>query len=540
MAHNGGGGSSSSSSRPKYTLAQFKATGELGAGSFGRVERVVNVDSDEVFAMKILEKARVRQKNLEEQLRREVLTQIRVKHANVVHLHYYFEDAAKIYCLLEFADGGTLFSKLKALGNVGLADEPAARLFRDTASGLAYLHSLRVVHRDMKPENILLFGPGERAKIGDFGWCVELTDKEPLRNTFCGTLDYLSPEMLTNEPHGAAVDLWALGVLLFEMLLAHSPFAASSQKESMDRIMAVRFDIPAGSISKAPEALIRGLLVRRAASRTLLDALLRSDWLRPGSAGAVAPADASAAAAVPGLLDETVAAPRKKAPPAEVALPADLDDQTVVVLRNQAAKVPPSAASAAAKAAASPSPQLPPTVDSVTSALDDRTRIVPRSGGAGAAAGSGASAGTSGGRAEASSSTAAPGGLDARRHSMLPRSSTAASPSAGYPRAPSASSSSGAAAASSAPAAAASRPSPAEDKSRSPSPLPDLLSTVRDAGVAQDLDGRLLAAPPALPPPASSSYAGTSRTCGGDDQHFVKDLVVSSVPRPKAKSSRVR
>ena len=131
-----------------YSLAQFPPTCELGAGAFGVVLKCTNAENGNVYAMKVIEKARVIEKSMGEQVKREVLTQLKVKHRNLVKLHYYFEDAAKIYCLLEFADRGQLFAYLKA----GPLSEPqAASFFLDTARGIDYLHTLRIAHRDLKP-----------------------------------------------------------------------------------------------------------------------------------------------------------------------------------------------------------------------------------------------------------------------------------------------------------------------------------------------------------------------------------------------------
>eukprot|EP00440_Ansanella_granifera_P031728 gb/GFBE01034437.1/.p1 GENE.gb/GFBE01034437.1/~~gb/GFBE01034437.1/.p1 ORF type:complete len:332 (+),score=62.93 gb/GFBE01034437.1/:1-996(+) len=271
-----GTASSGNAANPAYTLSQFSVQGELGAGAFGVVQRVVNRETGQIHAMKVLEKTKVVQRGLQEQLKREVLTQLRVKHENLVRLQYYFEDAARIYCLLEFADGGQLFAYLKSKGM--LPDARAASFFFDTASGLNYLHGLSIAHRDLKPENILLFGGDLRAKLGDFGWCVELTKSEPTRLTFCGTLDYVSPEMLKGEPHDLGVDLWALGVLLFEMLLARAPFAGSSKKETIENICSVKFEVPVGSMSPGAEELVRALLVEQSHSRMRPQHVLSHTW----------------------------------------------------------------------------------------------------------------------------------------------------------------------------------------------------------------------------------------------------------------------
>ena len=126
---------------------------------------------------------------------------------------------------------------------------------------------------------MLLFGDELLAKVGDFGWCVELADGPRL--TFCGTLEYVSPEMLCGEPHDEGVDLWALGVLLYEMLLSETPFRAGSKKGLMDKICDVDFRISPGCISPGPEELIRSLLVRCSQDRMPLKTVLEHEWCLP-------------------------------------------------------------------------------------------------------------------------------------------------------------------------------------------------------------------------------------------------------------------
>lgn len=454
-----------SRSGPRYTLEQFQSAEELGAGSFGTVKRVVNTETGEVFAMKVLEKERVKRKRLEEQLKREVLTQIRVKHQNVVRLHYYFEDASKIYCLLEFAERGTLFSFMKSLGG-GVREDQAAQLFGDSADGINYLHGLKIVHRDLKPENILLFGPKPTAKIGDFGWCVELTLEEPERKTFCGTMDYLPPEMLTDEPHDFSVDLWALGVLLFEIILGRAPFEGGSHRDQVGRILAVRYELPPHFPEGAAD-IVRRLLVFARDQRMPLAEVLGHPWILERRALA------SPGVPAAGGLEETQAVPRG----------ATLQDQ----------------------------------------AIDDRTCFVPR--------------GPPGGLPDLPAVLVeSPGNSDFPSIIEGTPLGTASTNCSGE-RVPSAS------------------PERSVGNERSPSPLPDLLSSVRDAGhCLSDLDQRILAASKgksAKTPPSTASSASSidakrewelspvhSPAVSSCDDGLVKTLVVSNVPRPKALSRR--
>ncbi|CAE8606952.1 unnamed protein product, partial [Polarella glacialis] len=129
------------------------------------------------------------------------------------------------------------------------------------ARALDHLHRHGIVHRDLKPENILMcsHADGTKAKLADFGWCAELEVDGTQRHTFCGTWDYLSPEMVQNEPHDKGVDIWACGVLLFEMLTGKPPFAAANQVKAMNRIMTVDLKVP-DTVSPSGTALMHKLL----------------------------------------------------------------------------------------------------------------------------------------------------------------------------------------------------------------------------------------------------------------------------------------
>ncbi|CAE8597459.1 unnamed protein product, partial [Polarella glacialis] len=224
-----------------------------------------------------------KQKILEHQmtsyLTREVRTQILLTHPGILRLYYYFEDAQQVHLLLEYADGGSLFSVLRRRGF--LPEPTAATYFVDVARALDHLHRHGIVHRDLKPENILMcsHADGTKAKLADFGWCAELEVDGTQRHTFCGTWDYLSPEMVQSEPHDKGVDIWACGVLLFEMLTGKPPFAAANQVKAMNRIMTVDLKVP-DTVSPSGTALMHKLLVREPPSRIALKDAVRHPWVR--------------------------------------------------------------------------------------------------------------------------------------------------------------------------------------------------------------------------------------------------------------------
>ncbi|CAK0850436.1 unnamed protein product, partial [Prorocentrum cordatum] len=189
----------------RLELEDFRVYGSpLGIGSYGRVCRVAHAETSDPFAMKVVPKRKLREQSMAPYLLREVETQKRLRHPNILILHGAFEDDEYVYILLELAQGGSLFDVLKHRGH--LSEREAAGIFTDIASALDFLHSRGIVHRDVKPENILMC-TGDVPKLADFGWCAELTDSSGPRKTFCGTWDYLSPEVVDNQPHDRGVDV---------------------------------------------------------------------------------------------------------------------------------------------------------------------------------------------------------------------------------------------------------------------------------------------------------------------------------------------
>lgn len=271
-----GSSPSSSSSQVKcesfrrFKFSDFSENGEIiGSGSCGHVTKVLHKTTGEVFAMKAIPRQKVLENQMVPYLLREVRTHLKLRHPNIIRLHYYFEDEGHIHLLLEYAGGGSLFSLLRREGS--FTEPKAAKTFLDVARALHFLHRHRIIHRDLKPENILLCpGPeGDVAKLADFGWCADVLHDGSARNTFCGTWDYLSPEMVMGEPHSHWVDVWAIGVLLYELLTGKAPFAAKSQVKAMQRVLAVDLKFPP-SVSTDAETMVRRLLAKEPEERIAL------------------------------------------------------------------------------------------------------------------------------------------------------------------------------------------------------------------------------------------------------------------------------
>jgi len=190
-----------------------------------------------------------------------------------LRLFGYFHDKNRIFLILEFAGKGEIFRELSTVRRYD--EKTAATYIRDVASALEYCHKKHVLHRDIKPENLLIDING-RIKIGDFGWAVHTPANR--RHTTCGTLDYLPPEMVEGEPHDHNVDIWALGVLLFEFLTGRPPFESPTQKETYDKIKNITLTFP-HYVSKGAENLIRKLLVKKPKERLPLCQVSQHPWI---------------------------------------------------------------------------------------------------------------------------------------------------------------------------------------------------------------------------------------------------------------------
>lgn len=146
-------------------------------------------------------------------------------HENVVQNLTNFEDSTNIYLLMELAEEGHLYSRLKAARFFD--EKTAAKYMFDILKAVNYLHERDppIIHRDIKAENILFFY--DKLKLADFGWS---SMKDKVRTTFCGTPDYLAPEMILERGHNEKLDLWTLGILMYELLVGSAPFSPDLKK----------------------------------------------------------------------------------------------------------------------------------------------------------------------------------------------------------------------------------------------------------------------------------------------------------------------
>ncbi|EAA58324.1 hypothetical protein AN5815.2 [Aspergillus nidulans FGSC A4] len=260
----------------KLHLGMFEIGKPLGKGKFGRVYLAKERSSGFVCALKVLHKSELQQGGVQKQVRREIEIQSNLRHPNVLRLFGHFQDSKRIFLILEFAGRGELYKHLRKEHR--FPEWKAAHYIAQMASALKYLHKKHVMHRDIKPENILVGIHGE-IKISDFGWSVHAPNNR--RQTMCGTLDYLPPEMLTSNPQGnfynEKVDLWSLGVLTYEFLVGEAPFE-DTPVMTQRRIQRGDMQVPS-FVSPEAKDLIKRLLVLDPEKRISLDEIQRHPWI---------------------------------------------------------------------------------------------------------------------------------------------------------------------------------------------------------------------------------------------------------------------
>ena len=213
-----------------------------------------------------------------EQTNREIEIMYKLDHPHIIKLYSHFEDDEDFCLIMQIASKGQLYSVIKRLKR--LDQRTAAQYMRETISAIKYLHTRTppIIHRDIKPENILLDQDG-RCKLADFGWS-NFDDGTKNRETYCGTPEYLAPEMVTKSGHDESVDIWALGVLLFEMLTGRTPFNFTGDRIQLyNNIKSLRI-VWTDDFPQLAKDLVGRILRLNPKDRLTLDQIINHQWFR--------------------------------------------------------------------------------------------------------------------------------------------------------------------------------------------------------------------------------------------------------------------
>ncbi|GAB6022365.1 hypothetical protein CHUAL_006486 [Chamberlinius hualienensis] len=262
------------STRTTYLKGKF-----LGKGGFARVHELTDLTTNKVFAGKIIAKSHITQPHHRDKIAREVELQNTLKHRHVVQFRHYFEDDLNVYIILENCSRKSLVHVMKHRASL---TEPEVRYYmKQLVDGVQYIHNQNVIHRDLKLGNMFLTDDMQ-LKIGDFGLATRMDNSDPKKKaTICGTPNYIAPEVLNKEGHGFPADIWAMGCILYAMLVGQPPFETVTLKETYIRIMTNNYVIPP-LISTWSSNLISSLLHPIPKLRPTLDQLREHEFFSRG------------------------------------------------------------------------------------------------------------------------------------------------------------------------------------------------------------------------------------------------------------------
>ena len=249
------------------TIDDYQVLNLLGKGGFACVYRARSNKTGEEVAIKMIDKKLMKAAGMAARVKKEVEIHSRLKHPSILELYNYFEDSNYVYLVLEICHNGELNRYLKA--NCRVVSETEARHYMlQIVSGMLYLHSHGILHRDLTLANLLLTKSMD-LKIADFGLATQLNFTEEKHFTMCGTPNYVSPEIAMRSPHGLEADVWSLGCMLYTFLVGRPPFDTDAVRSTLNRVITAAFDLP-DHLSPEAKDLLQCLLKKNPKERLAL------------------------------------------------------------------------------------------------------------------------------------------------------------------------------------------------------------------------------------------------------------------------------
>ncbi|XP_041468260.1 MAP/microtubule affinity-regulating kinase 3-like isoform X5 [Lytechinus variegatus] len=258
-------------------VGKYRLIKTIGKGNFAKVKLAKHIPTGKEVAIKIIDKTQLNPSSLQK-VYREVKIMKLLDHPNIVKLFEVIETDKTLYLAMEYASGGEVFDYLVAHGR--MKEKEARAKFRQIVSAVQYCHQKRVVHRDLKAENLLL-DKDLNIKIADFGFSNEFTIGCKL-DTFCGSPPYAAPELFQGKKYdGPEVDVWSLGVILYTLVSGSLPFDGQNLKELRERVLRGKYRIPF-YMSTDCENLLKRFLMLNPAKRAMLEMIMKDKWMNAG------------------------------------------------------------------------------------------------------------------------------------------------------------------------------------------------------------------------------------------------------------------
>ncbi|CAG9529705.1 unnamed protein product [Cercopithifilaria johnstoni] len=247
---------------------------EIGAGNFSKVNLGIHCLTNEKVAIKIMDKSKMNEMT-QKLLAHEIKTMEQLHHPNIIRLFECVETTSRVYLIMEYAGSGELYSHIQCHGK--LSENVCKPLFAQIVSAISYIHSKNIIHRDIKAENVLLLAP-DWIKLADFGFSCQMNPNDTL-TTFCGSPAYAAPELFKIDGYyGTNADIWAIGVLLYFMLVGKRPFYGETIDKLKQNILRGVYPLP-NYLSISAQRVISQMLVVDPKKRNTIDDIKNCNFL---------------------------------------------------------------------------------------------------------------------------------------------------------------------------------------------------------------------------------------------------------------------